>query len=125
MKLSEIKKKANAKAKKLGTYHIEDGVHEGILMSVEYNEDNDRVYLKFELNDGTIFKCSTDIADYNEEPLYNIIDPFVDDNGEIDFEKIRGVDVRIETETNDAADGKQFSNITSFSYTNYGDETDD
>ena len=125
MKLTTIKKKAAEKAKKIGTYHIEDGIHEGILMSVEYNEDNDRVYLKFELQDGTIFKCSTDIADYNEEPLYNIIDPFVDDNGEIDFGEIRGVDVKIETETNDAADGKQFSNITSFSYTNYGDDTDD
>lgn len=125
MKLSTIQKKAAEKAKKLGTYHIEDGIHDGILMSVEYNEDNDRVYLKFELQDGTIFKCSTDIADYNEEPLYNIIAPFVDDNGEIDFNEIRGVDVRIETETNDAADGKQFSNITSFSYTNYGDDTDD
>ena len=125
MKITEIKKKAAEKAKKLGTYHIEDGVHEGILMRVEYNEDNDRVYLKFELQDGTIFKCSTDIADYNEEPLYNIIDPFVDDNGEIDFAEIESVDVIIETETNDAADGKQFSNITSFSYTNYGDETDD
>lgn len=125
MKLTTIQKKAAEKAKKLGTYHIEDGVHEGILMSVEYNEENERVYLKFELNDGTIFKCSTDIADYAEEPLYNIIDPFVDDNGEIDFDEIKGVDVRIETETNDAADGKQFSNITSFSYTNYGDETDD
>ena len=125
MKLSTIQKKAAEKAKKIGTYHIEDGIHDGILMSVEYNEDNDRVYLKFELQDGTIFKCSTDIADYNEEPLYNIIAPFVDDNGEIDFNEIRGVDVRIETETNDAADGKQFSNITSFSYTNYGDDTDD
>ena len=125
MKLSTIQKKAAEKAKKIGTYHIEDGIHEGILMSVEYNEDNDRVYLKFELQDGTIFKCSTDIADYNEEPLYNIIAPFVDDNGEIDFNEIRSVDVRIETETNDAADGKQFSNITSFSYTNYGDDTDD
>lgn len=125
MKLSTIQKKTAEKAKKIGTYHIEDGIHDGILMSVEYNEDNDRVYLKFELQDGTIFKCSTDIADYNEEPLYNIIAPFVDDNGEIDFNEIRGVDVRIETETNDAADGKQFSNITSFSYTNYGDDTDD
>lgn len=125
MKLTTIQKKAAEKAKKIGTYHIEDGIHEGILMSVEYNEDNERVYLKFELNDGTIFKCSTDIADYNEEPLYNIIDPFVDDNGEIDFKEIKGVDVRIETETNDAADGKQFSNITSFSYTNYSDDTDD
>lgn len=125
MKLSTIQKKAAEKAKKIGTYHIEDGIHDGILMSVEYNEDNDRVYLKFKLQDGTIFKCSTDIADYNEEPLYNIIDPFVDDNGEIDFGEISGVDVKIETETNDAADGKQFSNITSFSYTNYGDETDD
>lgn len=125
MKLSTIQKKAAEKAKKIGTYHIEDGIHEGILMSVEYNEDNDRVYLKFKLQDGTIFKCSTDIADYNEEPLYNIIDPFVDDNGEIDFDEIESVDIRIETETNDAADGKQFSNITSFSYTNYGDETDD
>lgn len=125
MKLSTIQKKAAEKAKKIGTYHIEDGIHEGILMSVEYNEYNDRVYLKFELQDGTIFKCSTDIADYNEEPLYNIIAPFVDDNGEIDFDEIKSVDVRIETETNDAADGKQFSNITSFSYTDYGDDTDD
>ena len=125
MKLSTIQKKAAEKAKKIGTYHIEDGIHEGILMSVEYNEDNDRVYLKFELQDGTIFKCSTDIADYNEEPLYNIIDPFVDDNGEIDFAQIQDVEVEIETETNESADGKQFSNITSFSYTNYGDETDD
>ena len=125
MKLTTIQENAAEKAKKLGTYHIEDGIHEGILMSVEYNEDNDRVYLKFELQDGTIFKCSTDIADYNEEPLYNIIDPFVDDNGEIDLNEIKDVDVRIETETNDAADGKQFSNITSFSYTDYGDETDD
>ena len=125
MKLTTIKKKAAEKAKKIGTYHIEDGIHEGILMSVEYNEDNDRVYLKFELQDGTIFKCSTDIADYNEEPLYNIIDPFVDDNEEIDFAQIQDVEVEIETETNESADGKQFSNITSFSYTNYGDETDD
>ena len=125
MKLTTIQERAAEKAKKLGTYHIEDGVHEGILMSVEYNEDNDRVYLKFELNDGTIFKCSTDIADYNEEPLYNIIDPFVDDNGEIDFEEIKGVDVRIETETNESADGKFFSNIVDFTYTDYGDETDD
>ena len=101
MKLTTIQKKAAEKAKKLGTYHIEDGVHEGILMSVEYNEDNDRVYLKFELNDGTIFKCSTDIADYNEEPLYNIIAPFVDDNEEIDFEEIQDVEVKIETETNE------------------------
>jgi len=122
MKLTTIKKKAAEKAKKIGTYHIEDGIHEGILMSVEYN---DRVYLKFELQDGTIFKCSTDIADYNEEPLYNIIDPFVDDNEEIDFAEIQDVEVKIETETNESADGKQFSNITSFSYTNYGDETDD
>ena len=125
MKLSIIQKKAAEKAKKLGTYHIEDGVHEGILMCVEYNEDNDRVYLKFELQDGTIFKCSTDIADYNEEPLYNIIAPFVDENEEINFEEIQDVEVKIGTETNDASDGKQFSNITSFSYTNYGDETDD
>ena len=30
MKLTTIQKKAAEKAKKLGTYHIEDGVHEGM-----------------------------------------------------------------------------------------------
>lgn len=116
MKLSTIKKKAAEKAKKMGTYHIEDGIHEGTLVSAEYNEENDRVYLKFELTDGTIFKCSTDLADYKEEPLYNIISPFMNDDDEFDFEDIKDFEVQIETTTRESSNGKQYSNITEFDY---------
>lgn len=100
----------------MGTYHIEDGVHEGTLVSAEYNEENDRVYLKFELTDGTVFKCSTDLADYNVEPLYNIISPFMDDYDEFNFKDIMDVDVQIETTTRESSNGKQYSNIIDFAY---------
>lgn len=116
MKLSYVQKKAAEKAKKKGTYHVEDGIHEGTLISAEYNEKNDRVYLKFELTDGTIFKCSTDLADYNYEPLSGIIAPFLDDDDEFEFEDIKDIDVQIETTTNESSDGKLFSNITDFAY---------
>lgn len=116
MKLSVIQKKAAEKAKKIGTYHIPDGIHEGTLISAEYNKQNDRVYLKFKLTDGTIFKCSTDLADYYYEPLSGIIAPFIDEDDEFKFEDITDIDVQIETTTNESSDGKLFSNITDFAY---------
>ena len=124
MKLSIIQKKAAEKAKKIGTYHIEDGAHEGILLSAEYNGENDRVYLKFELQDGTYFKCSADLADYYDEPLYNIIAPFLDNDDEFDFEEIKDIDVKIVTTTRESNSGKLYSNITDFAYLDGDDDED-
>lgn len=116
MKLSKIKKLASAKANRLGTYCIKDGTHEGVIQSVECNEEKERVYLKIKLTDGTVYKNSADLADYAREPLYNIIEQFVDENEEVDFSEIKGYDVTFTTKTSTSKDGHKFSNIKDFNY---------
>ena len=116
MKLSKIKKLASAKANRLGTYCIKDGTHEGVIQSVECNEEKERVYLKIKLTDGTVYKNSVDLADYAREPLYNIIEQFVDENEEVDFSEIKDYDVTFTTKTSISKDGHKFSNIKDFNY---------
>lgn len=84
MKLSTIQKKAAAKAARLGRYDISDGVHRGQITSLEYNDKNDRVYLKIQLNgENTVYKSSAELADYGNKPLNKLLEPFVDDDGMI------------------------------------------
>ena len=116
MKLSYIKEKAAEKARLYGTYHINDGAHSCELLGAQYKRDSDRVILRFRLEDDTIFKCSTDIADYSKAPLYDIIEPYFDEEYEFDFDDIRDLDVQIVTETKESSDGKKFSNIKEFHY---------
>lgn len=123
MKLSVIKKKAKEKNNRLGTYHIPNGTHTGTIKLVEYNDEKDRVYLTIDTN-GTIYKSSADLADYNESPLSNIIEPFVDDNEEVDFSEIKDYEVKFTTKTNTSKDGHDFSNITDFEYL-YSDSEND
>ena len=124
MKLSVIKEKAEKKAKSLGTYHIEDGQHKGVIQSVEYNQEKDRVYLKIELADGTIYKSSAELADYGIKPLFNIIEPFIDDDENIDFSEIKEYDITFTTKINESKDGNIFSNIIDFDYL-YSDSEND
>ena len=124
MKISTIKQKATEKKNRLGTYHIEDGTHDGVLQSVEYNEDNDRVYLKIKLADGTVYKSSAELADYDHEPLFKIIEPFIVDD-DVDFSDIKDFDVTFTTENNTSKDGRVFSNITDIEYLYSDDESDD
>lgn len=116
MKLSDIKKKANAKKKRLGTYHIDEGEHEGVIKSAKYDEEKDRIYLTIELTDGTVFKSSAESADYNDEPLFNVIEPFAYDDGEINFDEIKDYEIIFTTKNNESKDGHIFSNITEFEY---------
>lgn len=116
MNLSKIKKLASEKANRLGTYYIKDGAHEGVIQSVECNEEKERVYLKIKLTDGKVYKNSADLADYAREPLYNIIEQFVDENGEVAFSEIKDYDVTFTTKTSISKDGNKFSNIKNFDY---------
>ncbi|MDE6789789.1 MAG: hypothetical protein K2J47_10790 [Ruminococcus sp.] len=116
MKLSKIKKLASEKANRLGTYYIKDGTHEGVVQSVEYNEEANRVYLKIKLTNGTIYKNSSDVADYASKPMFKVIEPFVDENEEIDFSDIKNYDVTFTTKTSTSKDGHKFSNIKDFEY---------
>lgn len=68
MNLRGIKAAEAAKEKAMGTYHIKDGKHTGEILSVEYNEEKGRVYLRIQLEDGTVYKTSTDEADYAKAP---------------------------------------------------------
>lgn len=116
MKLSKIHKLATEKANRLGTYCIENGSHEGIIQSMEYNERTERVYLRIKLTDGTVYKNSSELADYANKPLFNVIDPFIDENEEIDFSKIKNYNVTFTTKTSTSKDGHKFSNIKDFEY---------
>lgn len=116
MKLSYIETKAAGKSKKFGTYHIPDGVHEAVLLDVTYKESTDRIYMKFELGAGTIFKCSADVADFAAGPLYRVIEPFIEENDNILLEGIKDYDVQIKTKSRKTKDGKIFSNIVDFRY---------
>lgn len=116
MKLSKIHKLATEKENRLGTYCIENGSHEGIIQSMEYNEKTERVYLRIKLTDGTVYKNSSELADYANKPLFNVIDPFIDENEEIDFSKIKNYNVTFTTKTSTSKDGHKFSNIKDFEY---------
>lgn len=116
MKLSKIKKLASAKANRLGTYCIKDGTHEGVIQSVECNEEKERVYLKIKLTDGTVYKNSADLADYASKPMLNVIEPFMNENEEFDFSDIKNYNVTFTTKTSTSKDGHKFSNIKDFEY---------
>ena len=125
MKFSEIKKKYAEKQAAQGTYHNPDGDHQGTIISAEYNHQNDRVYLKIELTDGTLFLSSAEVSDYAVEPLSKLIDPFVTDNGDLEFADIKGYDVAFATKARKAKNGQVFSNIVTIDYISYDSEDDD
>ena len=96
--------------------YIKDGTHEGVVQSVEYNEETNRVYLKIKLTDCTLYKNSVELADYASKPMFKVIEPFVDENEEIDFSDIKNYDVTFTTKTSTSKDGHKFSNIKDFEY---------
>ena len=122
MKLQTIKQKFAKKKAAQGTYHIPDGEHEGTIVKADYNADNDRVYLKIQLENGDIFNSSAELADYGTEPLCRLIEPFVGDDGEVEFSEMTGYTVVFETKTRKSKDGKQFSNIVDLEYVTDEDE---
>ena len=124
MKLIDIQKKADGKYKRFGTYHIPDGIHQAIITDVTHKESTDRIYMKFELGDGTIFKCSADVADFAAAPLYLVIAPFIEEEGNILLEDIKDYAVQIKTKSRETKDGKTFSNIVDFEYLD-NEESDD
>jgi hypothetical protein len=84
---------------------------------LEYNDKNDRVYLKIQLNgENTVYKSSAELADYGNKPLNKLLEPFVDDDGSVNFDDIVGYDVTFTTKTNVSKDGNQFSNIVDIDY---------
>ena len=123
MKLSSIKKLAEEKAKKNGTYSIEDGEHEGTILSIRHNKENDRVYMKIELLDGTIYNSSDTLAAYCSAPLLNLILPF-EDQDNMELEDIKDYAVTFTTKNNESKDGSVFSNIIDIDYIYEEDETE-
>ena len=116
MNLETIRKKLAEKKAAQGTYHIPDGEHEGKIMSAEFNPENERVYLKIKLDAGTTFKSSAELADYGTEPLSKLIEPFVTEDGEVDFSEISGYPVIFETTSRKSKQGTVFSNIADIEY---------
>lgn len=116
MKISGLKKKAADKAAKSGVYHIADGQHQGEIVSARYNEENDRVYLTIKLDDGTLYKNSSESADYGTEPLCNLIESIFSEDDDVEFEALAGYEVEFTTKTNSSKDGRKYSNIKEIQY---------
>lgn len=79
--------------------------------------------MKFELDNGIIFKCSADVADFAAKPLYLVIAPFIEEDN-VALEEIRDYPVEITTKSRKIKDGKTFSNVVDFRYLDT-EETDD
>ncbi|MGN0606320.1 MAG: hypothetical protein ACI4JM_07340 [Oscillospiraceae bacterium] len=114
---SFVAKKAEEKNANFDTYVIKNGEHTGELLSVEYIPDRDRVLVRIKSDDEVrTFRTSIHPGDFQAEPYCNIIEPFYDDNGEVDLSSIKNYNVIFTTESNISKQGKEFSNITSFEY---------
>lgn len=117
--------KSKEKNANFDTYVINDGEHYGEILSVEYKPEKDRVHVRIKVDDEVrTFRTSIHPGDFQAEPYCNIIEPFYDDNGNVDLSSIKNYNVIFKTESNFSKQGKAFSNITSFEY-QYDDESAD
>ena len=126
MKLNKdfIAEKAQERKLDLCTYCIRDDNHTGIVKSVKYNQINGRIYIKIKPDDEVMtYITSVHPGDFFSEPFCKVLEPFYDDNGEVDLESIRDYKVTFETITKTSDSGKKFSNIIKFDYIFKDEET--
>ena len=102
MKLNKnfIAEMAQERMSGLCTYCIRDNKHTGTVQSVEYNHDKGRVYIKIKPDDEVMtYITSVHPGDFFSDPLCKVLEPFYDDNGEVDLETIKDLRVTFETST--------------------------